>query len=155
SQHLAIDVVDRSCREQQGADPPAIAPRRDHSPALPTISSAVLRSTEFGPAMIWNSPGSTVYCIASFQYANASLPSVNSTVVVAPGCSVTRRNPLSSLTGRVIELTTSRTYSCTTSSPATAPVLRTSTDTVTVSVGAIRAAESRGVPMSNVVYDRP
>src|SRR6185503_4821931 len=67
SQHLTIDVVDGRCRQQQRADAPAVPPRRDHSPAWPIVSTAVLRSTEFGPAMMWNSPGSTTYCIASFQ----------------------------------------------------------------------------------------
>ena len=47
------------------------------------------------------------------------------TVADSPGASHTFWNPFSSFTGRVTELTRSRTYSWTTSLPARAPLLVT------------------------------
>jgi hypothetical protein len=96
--------------------------------ALPFSSNdAVIPPAELPPTVMSNLPGSTTKSLVVFQKPSASWPSVKLTVFVSPGFSVTRSNPFSSLTGRVTELTTSRRYSCTTSSPARPPVLVTST----------------------------
>ena len=70
-----------------------------------TLSITVFRSAEFGPTMISNVPGSTTCFICSSHRAKASRSRVNWTVVDWPGARETRRKPLSSLTGRVTELT--------------------------------------------------
>ncbi len=69
----------------------------------------------------------------------------------SPGWSVIRAKPLSSFTGRVIELTKSRTYICTTSSPAREPVFVTSTTSRVDSSRAMIDFSSRGGPNANVV----
>src|SRR5690606_29755848 len=73
------------------------------------VSTLLLRSTEFGPAMISNSPGSTTSRMSAFHNRKASGPSLKLTVFCSPGSSETRSKPLSSFTGRVTELTRSRT----------------------------------------------
>jgi len=49
-----------------------------------------LRSTEFGPAMISNSPGSTMRFISAFHIRNVRSSSVKRTIFISPGASVTR-----------------------------------------------------------------
>ena len=115
-----------------------------------TFSVVSIRSTELPPTMILNVPGSTTRCMSRLRNESSSGPSVNSTICVLPGSSVMRRKPLSSLTGRVMELTSSRMYSCTTSSPRTAPVLVTSTDTFVLPSGPIVSGDSVIFPYLNV-----
>src|SRR5262249_59837430 len=71
----------------------------------PTGGGVFWGPTGFGPAMISTVPGSTVRFMCSSQNESAAQSRVNCTVVRSPGASLTRRNPLSSLTGRVTELT--------------------------------------------------
>lgn len=78
--------------------------------------------------MIVKLPGSTTRRISRFKNDNSSGPTENSTTRDSPGFNVTRRNPLNSLIARVTELTSCRTYICTTSSPRTAEVFVTSTE---------------------------
>ena len=67
----------------------------------------------------------------------------NVKVRVSPGFIETRSNPRSSLIGRVTELTSSRTYNCTTSSPMRVPALVTSTDTFALPFVAIEFGSTR------------
>ena len=77
-----------------------------HSSVQSVIVSVVdLSSTEFGPAMMSNSPGSTTRFISAFQKRNARSSSVKRTVRISPGASVTRSNAFSSFTCRVSDAT--------------------------------------------------
>src|ERR1700741_2206452 len=77
------------------------------------------------PTMISKSPGSTRHVISTSVKAKAPGPSSISTAAVSPGARETRWKPFISFTGRVTELTRSRTYTCTTSAPARPPGLAT------------------------------
>ena len=76
-----------------------------------------------------------------------------STVRVCPRGTVTRRKPLRRLIGRSSEagLSGVLTYTCTTSSALNPPVLRTSTLTVTLSLGVMALRLMRKLLYSKVV----
>ncbi len=127
---------------------PAIQPL---GPQRTTSSAAVESLSELVPTMTSKRPGSTTRFISRPTSDNASGPSVNVTVRVSPGSSVTRSNPASSFGGRVTELTTSWIYICTTSSPRRLPVFLIVTVTVADWPDVIDDGDTAGRPTSNVV----
>src|ERR1700761_6479109 len=78
-----------------------------------------------------NLPGSATSFISKFQMAISCGVMVNETVLVSPGLRLIFSNPFKAITGVVTEFTLFPKYICTTSLPATLPVLLTSTDTCT------------------------
>lgn len=102
-----------------------------------------------------NAPGSTTVLPDASSSERSSEPSLNVTWRDWPGWSVTRSKPRSALTGRVTEATVSRTYSCTTSSPARRPTLRTVALTLTDPSAAIDPGVTARSLSANLVYERP
>ena len=84
----------------------------------------------------------------------AAFSSVNDTVRLSPGASITRPNPFSSFIGRSTGRGGCR-YNCTTSAPVRDPLFRTLTLTLTVRPAAILPGEIWSRLYSNVVYDMP
>ena len=84
----------------------------------------------------------------------ATMPSLSARAArraLSPGASLIRLKPFSSFTGRVTELTLSRMYIWTTSSPATGPVFVTLTWTAVDSSRPITLFFRRSAPNSKVV----
>src|SRR5882672_2841358 len=103
-----------------------------------------------------NSPASAFQpWMAGSQNENDRSSNPISTVVDAPASRCTRAKPLSSFSGRTKLDSTSRTYSCTTQSPARPPVLLTGTDTVSPWPALVVLDEVVAWPIEKVVYDRP
>jgi len=73
------------------------------------------------PIITRNVPGSTTHRSVASSICRCSGPSSKTTSFAWPGSRWTRSNPFSSMTGRATDASTSRTSSCTTSSPARAP----------------------------------
>src|SRR5215467_394433 len=100
-------------------------------------------------------PGSTIRAPDRPVNEVRSACSRNATRQACPGASVTRANPASQRTGRTSEATGSLRYSCTTSVPARAPVLRTVQEISTVPSVGTSSADSTRLEYPNFVYESP
>ena len=95
------------------------------SPVTATVPAGA-RSLDDDPTKNSMSPGSTTYASSRPENPSELTGTRNVMRAEAPAASVTRVNPISSRTGRVIDATGSRAYSCTTSSALRWPVFVTS-----------------------------